>query len=33
MKKNNSNNKIKQNKYHLRFTTVKEKLPRVMDRS
>ena len=33
MKKNNRNNKTKQNKYHLRFTTVKEKLPRVMDRS
>ena len=29
----NNNNKTKQDKYHLRFTTVKEKLPRAMDRS
>ena len=33
MKINNKNNKTKQDKYHLRFTTVKEKLPRVIDRS
>ena len=33
MKINDHNNKTKQDKYHSRFTTVQEKLPRVIDRS